>query len=119
FLTGATGFLGGHLVKALSQRGHRVTCLVRDGRQHTIDALALPGVTTVTGEFTAPDSYVNQVQDHDAVINTVGIIRETPLAHFEVVHTQAPCVLFEAAARSGVRKIVQVSALGADESAQS
>ncbi len=119
FLTGATGFIGGHLLSALSERSHQVTCLVRGRSVRQIDALALPGVTPVAGEFTAPASYLRQVPDHEVVVNTVGIIRETPKARFDAVHTQAPIALFEAAARSGIRKIVQLSALGADAAAQS
>src|SRR5262249_19574652 len=54
-----------------------------------------------------------------AVINAVGIIRETRTARFDDVHTHAPVALFEAAARGGIRKVVQISALGADEQARS
>jgi NADH dehydrogenase len=31
FLTGATGFIGGHILRALLAHGHQVTCLVRPG----------------------------------------------------------------------------------------
>jgi uncharacterized protein YbjT (DUF2867 family) len=117
FLAGATGFIGGHVVRALSERGHEVSCLVRGA--DPFKALALPGVRTVTGDFTAPASYVGQVPGHDVVLNAVGIIRETDHARFQIVHEEAPITLFDAAARGGVRKIIQISALGADEQAQS
>jgi uncharacterized protein YbjT (DUF2867 family) len=119
FLTGATGFLGGHILRALSARGHPVTCLVREGSAAKVCALALPNVTVVEGEFTAPDSYVRELRGHDVVVNAVGIIRETPGSSFDAVHAQAPIALFDAAKQPGVRKVVQVSALGADEQAQS
>src|SRR5204863_3685040 len=63
------------------------------------------------------EEWLEQVAGHDAVINTVGIIRESPGSSFQCVHTDAPIALFEAAARAGVRKIVQLSALGAEEGA--
>lgn len=119
FLTGATGFIGGHLLRALSERGHQVTCLVRGEGAERLAAMALPGVRVVAGEFTRPTEWVAELAGHDVVVNTVGIIRERPEATFAAVHREAPIALFEAAARAGVRKIVQVSALGADEAAPS
>ena len=48
FVTGATGFIGRHLVPALSRAGHSSVCLVRDPvRAGWIRAL--PGCSTVTG----------------------------------------------------------------------
>jgi nucleoside-diphosphate-sugar epimerase len=119
FLTGATGFIGGHILRALAERGHQVTCLARSQGAGQIDAQSWPHVRTVVGEFTQPESWLDQIPGHDVVINAVGIIRETPGASFEAVHTRAPIALFEAAKRAGVRKIVQISAMGADEGAQS
>jgi uncharacterized protein YbjT (DUF2867 family) len=119
FLTGATGFIGGAILRALAERGHQVTCLARSHGAQQIDAQAWPHVRTVGGEFTRPESWLNHVPGHDVVVNTVGIIRETPGSSFETVHTHAPIALFEAAQRAGVRKIVQISALGADAGAQS
>ncbi len=115
FLAGATGFIGGHLLRALLGRGHEVTCLVRS-------AARLPGhqgVRTVVGERAVPEGWVGAVAGHEAVVNAVGIIRETPTATFAAVHTAAPLALFTAAARAGVTRVVQVSALGADEGAVS
>lgn len=118
-LTGATGFIGGHILRELARRGHHVTCLARGRGARALKALALPGVTVVEGEFTAPASYAAHVAGHDAVVNAVGIIRETPGAGFDAVHTRGPIALFDAAARAQVGKVVQVSALGADAGAQS
>jgi NADH dehydrogenase len=53
------------------------------------------------------------------VINAVGIIRESHLTSFAQVHTTSAIALFEAAAKTGASKIVQISALGADELARS
>ncbi len=118
FLTGATGFIGGHVLRALVERGHQVTCLARRRGVRGIEALALPSVRAVEGEFTRPETWLEHVQGHDAVVNAVGIIREAG-ADFEAVHTRAPVALFEEAKRAGVAKVVQISALGADERAAS
>jgi uncharacterized protein YbjT (DUF2867 family) len=119
FLTGGTGFIGGHLLRALSARGHLVTCLARGEGARRLEAMALPGVRVVRGEFTDPGPWSAELMGQQAVMNTVGILREKKPGEFAVVHTEAPIALFEAAARAGVGKIVQLSALGADEGARS
>jgi NADH dehydrogenase len=113
FLTGATGFIGGHVLRLLVARGHAVTCLARGDGAGRIRPMGLPGVRVVQEEFSRPEAWLHEVGDHDVVVNCVGIIRERPGARFRAIHTEAPIALFEAAARVGVRKIVQVSALGA------
>jgi uncharacterized protein YbjT (DUF2867 family) len=123
FLTGATGFIGGHILHELSSHGYLVSCLVRSASHQAVASRAylkeLPGVRIVEGEWTRPENWVDHVDGHDMVINAVGIIRETRLASFAQVHTYSPMALFEAAARAGVSKIVQISALGSDEMARS
>lgn len=119
FLTGASGFVGGHILRALVERGYSVTCLARGAGAAALRAFALPQVTVVEGSFTQPETYAAHVAGHDAVINAVGIIRETTGASFDLVHAQAPIRLFDAAKAAGVGKIIQLSALGADAGAQS
>lgn len=116
FLTGATGFIGGHILRGLLARGHHVTCLVRPSVQPLSPH---PHLQLVVGNWLEPASWVRVVQEHDVVINSIGIIREQRRARFAAVHTAAPLALFAAAAEGGVRKIVQISALGADEHASS
>lgn len=123
FLVGATGFIGGHILRALSAQGYEVTCLVRPASRHPTMARqpleALPGVRVVEGEWTRPESWRASVAGNEMVINAVGMIRESRLASFAQVHTTSAIALFEAAAKTGASKIVQISALGADELARS
>ncbi|HUG14342.1 MAG TPA: complex I NDUFA9 subunit family protein [Thermomicrobiales bacterium] len=116
FLAGATGFIGGHTLRALLARGHEVTCLVRPGSPSLPATERLSGVR---GEWTQPDSWSGAVAGHNAVVNTAGIIRERRGASFAAVHTRAAIALFDHAAQTGVEKIVQLSALGADAGAES
>jgi uncharacterized protein YbjT (DUF2867 family) len=51
------------------------------------------------------------------VINSVGIIGECGSQRFDVLHTHAPAALFRACEQLAVRRVLQISALGADESA--
>src|SRR5207244_4570278 len=84
FLTGATGFIGGHILRMLSAQGYEVTCLVRPASRRPTTARqpleALPGVRIVEGEWTRPESWLNSVAGNEMVINAIGIIRESRLA---------------------------------------
>lgn len=116
-LTGASGFIGRHLAVALRHAGHTVVGVVR--RQ---PARPVSGVRYLEQDFQAarsPQDWAQAVAGMDVVVNTVGILRETATQRFDVLHRAAPCALFEAARQAGVRHIVQLSALGADEHARS
>ena len=119
FLTGASGFIGMAILRELVRSGYDVTCLAREKSKAKIEALGLPGVTVLAGDFTRIGNWQELIRNHDVVINSVGIIRETPNSRFEDVHTKAPVALFEAAKEVGVSKIIQISALGADDEAGS
>lgn len=114
-LTGATGFIGSRLLEALLARGHRVVMV---SRRETMSGR--PGVQHISRDFAHalnPSDWVGAVQDIDVVINAVGILREQRGQRFDALHHRAPAALFQAAAAAGVRRIVQISALGADEAA--
>ncbi len=49
----------------------------------------------------------------------MGIIRETGSQRFRALHEQAPIALFKACEQAGIRRVIQISALGADDQAQS
>lgn len=65
-----------------------------------------------------PADWLPRVAEVDIVVNAVGILREGPGQNFEALHVKAPCALFAACARANVRKVVQISALGADDAAR-
>ena len=118
-ITGASGFIGSHLTRALLDQGHRVTGAVRHPdsfRQR------YPGAQAVSVDFTQAihaDDWLPLLQDVDAVVNAVGIIRKSGRQTFKALHEQAPIALFQACEIAGVSRVVQISALGADRSAQS
>ncbi|WP_130619087.1 SDR family oxidoreductase [Dyella amyloliquefaciens] len=110
-VTGAYGFIGSHIVAALSAAGHEVVCAVRSGRLDT----RFPGVRAISCDMArdvTPDVWLPRLNRIDAVVNCAGILREHGKDHYETVHVQAPLALFEASARAGVHRVVQVSALG-------
>ena len=112
-ITGADGFIGNALAQALLARGHRLTLAVRDP-QHA--AARFPGQRVLAADFAidhSPGAWRSRLDGVDAVVNTVGIFREQGAQTFEAIHVRAPAALFEACVDAGVRRVVQISALGA------
>jgi uncharacterized protein YbjT (DUF2867 family) len=116
-ITGATGFIGGHLRALLRARGHALvlagrrapSTLAGDETWLPLDFVAAPAAAAL-----APS-----LAGIDVAVNAAGIFREVGEQTFENLHSRGPIALFEACARAGVRRIVQVSALGADAEATS
>lgn len=65
----------------------------------------------------SPADWLACLDGVDAAVNAAGIISEQRGQRFEPLHTRAPVALFKACAQVGVRRVVQISALGADETA--
>jgi uncharacterized protein YbjT (DUF2867 family) len=116
-VTGASGFIGGALVDALDAAGVEVVPAVRDvararRRWPRLDVLAVD----FSRDFDV-DIWQPRLRGIDAVVNAVGLFRETPQQSFESVHVRAPQALFAACIAGGVTRVVQLSALGADAQA--
>jgi nucleoside-diphosphate-sugar epimerase len=106
-IAGSSGFIGRHLAAALRAEGHRVIGISRSGG--SLDEMHGDFARDIT-----PEPWLPRLANVDVVINAVGIIRETGTQTFETIHTLAPRALFAACARTGVRRVIQISALGAD-----
>lgn len=119
FLAGATGFIGLHILKRLVEQNHSVTCLVRKKSKNKIEKLNFKNVSIVEGEFSSPDSWTHQINDHEIFINAIGIIRETKLLTFKQVHENSPIEAFKKCAEFNIQKVIQISALGSDEKSSS
>lgn len=117
FLTGATGFVGWHLLKRLLQEGHEVRCLCRSGQG--AGKLVQAGAKPVPGDILEPPTLPEGMKGCDAVIHLVGIIREVGEATFEKVHCEGTRNVIDAAQKSGIRRFVHMSALGARPNARS
>jgi len=118
-LTGASGFIGQHLLSALLAENHQIVACVRQPEPWQA---RFPEVKWLHCDYSNDhDSQVwlPRLTAIDVVINAVGIIRERRGQRFEDLHTKTPIALFKAAEQIGIRKIIQVSALGADENAES
>jgi uncharacterized protein YbjT (DUF2867 family) len=107
-LTGASGFIGRHLARALRAAEYVVIEARRDSRGGTASVRV-----DFSRDLTVRD-WLPKLVGIDAVINAVGIVREHGAQTFENIHKRAPQALFTACVAAGVRRIVQISALGAD-----
>ena len=72
FIAGGTGFVGGHLIEALLERGHKLKLLVHKRNSHAAD-----GIDEVEGDVTSRETFERAVAGCDAAINLVGIIRSS------------------------------------------
>lgn len=109
-VTGATGYVGSHVVPALQARGHAVRALVRS------DGAGLPeGVESVRGDVTDVASLGGAFDGVDAVVHLVGIIDESPSkgVTFERIHVDGTRNVAYAAREAGVQRFVHMSANGA------
>ena len=111
-LVGASGFIGRHLARALLPR-HQVLWAARSPPSWSDPALH--HVPVDLSRDTAADVWLPRIEGVDAVVNAAGLLRESGSQRFEAIHVQAPIALFDACAMRGVRRVVQVSALGADD----
>jgi len=73
FVTGASGFIGAHLVREIVRRGIRCKCLVRP--TSIVTTLPTEGVEFVQGTIEEPDSYRTAIEGCDVVINLAGVVQ--------------------------------------------
>ncbi len=114
---GGSGFIGSRLVNALSLGNHFVTVPTRR-RQRARHLVQLPLVDVVEANIHDDASLSRLVAGRDAVVNLVGILqgrRGTPYGpDFARAHVDLPRRIAAACAQHGVRRVVHMSALGAD-----
>lgn len=110
FITGGTGFVGGHVIAELKQHDHKVAALVRRAGSPS-------GVNEIIGDVTLPETIsVGKLSGCQAVIHLVGIIREFPRRGitFRRLHVQAIRNVLAACQTAGIGRYLHISALGAD-----
>jgi uncharacterized protein YbjT (DUF2867 family) len=106
-ICGARGFIGKAIAERLTSNGHQVIKGVRHAG----------GTNEVSIDFSrdhAVDDWLPRLQGVDVVINAVGILVELAGQKFDDIHRKAPQALFAACVKAGVKRVVQISALGTD-----
>ena len=118
---GGSGFIGRYVVKRLAAAGHVVRVAVRDpaaaGFLRTMGAVGqiVPLYSPVTSEA----DVARAVEGADFVVSLVGILAEGKSGDFRAVQTEGAARIARLAAASGVRRLVHVSAIGADAASPS
>jgi uncharacterized protein YbjT (DUF2867 family) len=112
FVTGATGFVGHVVVRTLLAHGFLVRCLVRPGSEALLKGFE--SIDRVPGDVLEPDGLPPSVEGCSAIIHLVGIIREHRATGvtFDRLHTQATANMLGVAREAGVKRYIQMSAVG-------
>ncbi|WP_421933879.1 complex I NDUFA9 subunit family protein [Phenylobacterium sp.] len=113
---GGSGFLGAQVVRALAKQGLRVRVAVR--QPHLAYKMRLLGdvgqIEVVQANIRNEASIRRAVEGAEAVVNAVGILYETGRQKFQSVHGMGARNIATVAKAAGVRRFVQISAIGAD-----
>ena len=113
---GGSGFLGRYVVRELTRAGKRVRVAVRDTEKALFlkTAGSVGQVVPLHASIT-DDAAVNRAVDGaDWVVNLVGLLSESRAATFQAIHVDGAARVARAAAAAGVKRLVHLSAIGAD-----
>jgi NADH dehydrogenase len=113
---GGSGFLGRHLVRRLAATGARVTVAVREPESALfLKPMGDVGqITPVGADVRDGPAVAAAVQGADWVVNLVGVLYETKRQSFSAIHAQGAERIAKAAKAAGAKRLVHVSAIGAN-----
>jgi uncharacterized protein YbjT (DUF2867 family) len=119
FVTGGTGFVGKHVVRALLAHGFLVRCLVRPGSESGLRGFE--SIDRVPGDVLRPERLAASAEGCAAIVHLIGIIREHRArgVTFDRLHVQATLNMLALAKEAGIARYLQMSALGARPDARS
>jgi nucleoside-diphosphate-sugar epimerase len=112
FVTGATGFIGGHVVEALLNAGYYVECLIRDHLKAKF--LKNLGATLVKGDLSGFSTWKTSLRDCDAIIHCAAFRGERAIGweRYYEVNTLATMKLLEVALQYNIPKFIFISSVG-------
>lgn len=115
---GGSGFVGTAVVGQLAERQIKVIVPTRN-RERAKHLIVLPTVEAVKANVHDANDLDAVIAGVDAVINLVGILHENRAGDFRRAHVELPRRIAATCRRTGVRRLLQTSALRADRAAPS
>lgn len=112
-ITGGTGFVGRHLARELTARGHEVVLIARGEDRRDASALEIPNATFFAADLSSADELARAFSACGGVAHCAGINREIGTQTYLRVHIEGTRNVMEAARRAGVGKIALLSFLRA------
>ena len=118
---GGSGFVGRHTVRALAKAGWRVRAAVRrpDLAGHLQPMGTVGQIHAVQANLRYPESIKAACAGADVVINLVGVLYPSGKQSFNAVHVAGARAVAKAAREAGAKRLIHVSAIGADRKSAS
>lgn len=118
---GGAGFIGRYVVQRLALQGYVVRVATRDpaGTRFLTTQGRVGQIVPLQVSVSDAEALARAVVGADVVVNLVGILHERRPGDFERVQGQAPGLIARAATEAGVRRMVHISAIGADPGSES
>ncbi len=113
FVTGATGFIGSHLVEALFRRGYSLKCLIRS--RSNLKWLESLCVQTVQGDCLRADTLEDALKDVDIIFHVAGLTKASREEDFFRVNAEGTRTVLQAALKRcrDLKRFVLISSLAA------
>ncbi len=113
-ITGATGYIGSHLVARLVAQGERPRCLARS-KERAAAILPVDKIDIALGDTIRPETLAAAVQGVDTIVHTAFITADRKQSagnSYEKTNVQGTANLIKAAQAAGVRRVIELSGLG-------
>src|SRR5688572_6795314 len=113
-VTGAYGLIGSAVLLRLHRDGHE---LVAAGRRIAEARRRAPYARWVEADYrklTLAGDWLPLLEDIDAVVNCVGVLQDGARDNVRRVHVEATTAMFAACERIGLRRVIHISAIGAE-----
>ncbi len=113
-ITGATGFVGGHIAEACAARGHGVRALARTGSDTS--ALERAGVEIIRGDLTDPSAIQRAVDGVDIVVHCAAKVGDSgAVEEYRTVNVEALRSLLDTCRSQSLKRFIHMSSLGVYE----